>query len=142
MVFLSAMTGVSSYFFHPGHMSRAHQERGVALAYYSCAPLAWITPLLVLAELILWPMNRVEHSWWLVNTFVSFYSVAVLLAAFAPIVWWWTTLRLLLAATGSWPRAVIAAIVLPLIWMVLAAGIFLGLEFVLNYGALVLRGAR
>ena len=41
---LKAVTGVSSYFFHPRFLSTARQNRAVALSYYPCAPLAW-TPI-------------------------------------------------------------------------------------------------
>ncbi len=38
---LAVLTGVPSYFFHPGRLPMEYQNRGVALSYYACAPLAW-----------------------------------------------------------------------------------------------------
>jgi hypothetical protein len=38
---LLMITGVGSYFYHPASLPIKQQNRGVALSYYTCAPLAW-----------------------------------------------------------------------------------------------------
>src|SRR5207248_9544707 len=43
-LFLKAIAGVQSYFFHPSWLPVVRQNRAVALSYYACAPLAW-TPI-------------------------------------------------------------------------------------------------
>lgn len=40
LLFLLGMTGAHTYWFHPRRLPVVHQNRGVALAYYACAPLA------------------------------------------------------------------------------------------------------
>jgi hypothetical protein len=54
-IVLSAVvaTGVPSYFFHPRTLPIEQQNRGVALSYYACAPLAWIPALFILDWLLL-----------------------------------------------------------------------------------------
>ena len=39
---LLMITGVGSYFYHPAGLPITQQNRGIALSYYTCAPLAWI----------------------------------------------------------------------------------------------------
>lgn len=39
---LLMISGVGSYFFHSKSMPILQQNRGVALSYYTCAPLAWL----------------------------------------------------------------------------------------------------
>ena len=47
---LLAITGIPSYFFHPGRLSIPQQNRAIALSYYTCAPLA-LTIALVYASI-------------------------------------------------------------------------------------------
>jgi hypothetical protein len=39
---LLMITGVGSYFYHPASLPIKQQNRGIALSYYTCAPLAWL----------------------------------------------------------------------------------------------------
>lgn len=39
---LLMMSGVGTYFFHPRGLPVMQQNRGIALSYYACAPLAWL----------------------------------------------------------------------------------------------------
>jgi hypothetical protein len=45
---LFGMTGVASYFFHPGSLPVIRQNRAVALSYYACGPLAYMPATLAL----------------------------------------------------------------------------------------------
>jgi len=42
LLFLLAITGVPSYFFHPAHLPIERQNRAVALSYYTSAPLVLV----------------------------------------------------------------------------------------------------
>jgi hypothetical protein len=48
-LWLFAITGLASYFFHPGSLTVVRQNRAVALSYYACAPLAYMPLTLLLA---------------------------------------------------------------------------------------------
>ena len=41
-LWLVAVTGLPSYWFHPRALDKRRQSRAVALSYYACAPLAWM----------------------------------------------------------------------------------------------------
>jgi hypothetical protein len=54
-LFLFAVSGVSSYFFHPRSIPVVQQNRAIAISYYACAPLAYTlitAPLLVLVAYV------------------------------------------------------------------------------------------
>jgi hypothetical protein len=51
IVALAALTGVPTYFFHPRRLPVEYQNRGVALSYYACAPLAWAPVVCILGGL-------------------------------------------------------------------------------------------
>jgi hypothetical protein len=44
LIYLFAVGGIVSYFFHPKRLTVVRQNRAIALSYYSCAPIAY-TPL-------------------------------------------------------------------------------------------------
>ncbi len=46
------LTGFHTYFFHPRALSVVQQNRAVALAYYACAPLAFLWPTVVVVLLL------------------------------------------------------------------------------------------
>ncbi|UCG17748.1 MAG: hypothetical protein JSV19_06900 [Phycisphaerales bacterium] len=50
LMFMAAMTGVMSSFFHPRRLALEQQNRAVALSYYACAPVALsLIPLTLIA---------------------------------------------------------------------------------------------
>jgi hypothetical protein len=50
LMFMVAMTGVMSSFFHPRRLALEQQNRAVALSYYACAPVALsVVPLTLIA---------------------------------------------------------------------------------------------
>jgi hypothetical protein len=141
-LWLIAITGVVGYFFHPRRQSPARQKRGVALSYYALAPLAWVAPLGALAGLILWLMLHWTTPNWGFYAVAAVYGTIAVLCALAPIAWLWSTLRLLASSTDSHCRALIAAPLLPMLWILLAIGIFFGLQFLVNYVALFFASLR
>ena len=61
--FLTLLSGVTSYFFHPRGVSIERQNRAVALSYYACAPLLFVfVPVAILLSQI-GLLAFVELSW-------------------------------------------------------------------------------
>jgi hypothetical protein len=114
-----------------------------AWAYYACAPLAWIPPLAILIGVLL----GLSRSYYWEGTVAYHVGLAILitaavLALLAPIAWLAVAALLVGRMSGSrWRGAAVAVLVLPL-GAVGAAAIFLGLTFLLNYGALLLYSLR
>ena len=116
-VFLA--TGAPSYLFHPRYVPMSRQNRGVALSYYTCAPLALMAlsaPLLGASLLIdMCPVgNRV---WRQVLCDLLNLLVIVGLPLGAALVWWISLLHLAAACTQRTTRVVAVAVMAPLMWL-------------------------
>jgi hypothetical protein len=110
------MTGVPSYLFHPRKVSIAEQNRGIALSYYMCAPLAWVwvaVPFVIFGILIEdVQFGRAPDS--------PPWSLLVVLAL-AFLLWWW---RLVQLAGRIIPTRLLrfrVALITPVHWIFTAA---------------------
>ena len=142
VLWIVAITGVGAWFSHPTRLSVAEQKRGVAASYYACAPLAWITPLAMVYGLFSWMSLNGEKTVPLDYLAPVFVGTATILIATAPIVWWGVSVLLIGRSTGSRMRAVMAAVLLPILWTLLAVIIFFTLHLFVNYGALLIQWLR
>lgn len=127
VLFLFAVTGVPSYFFHPRSVAPRQQNNAVAMSYYACAPLAWMLPVfLVLGAAIRlllldkWLAQSRPLDWW--------FGPALLVSASVGLgAWWWSLVQL---ARRTMPqlgrRAVAVAFGVPASWLALGV-LFLGL---------------
>jgi hypothetical protein len=127
-LFLKAVTGVASYFFHPRGLAVSRQNRAIALSYYACAPLAW-TPVSIVILIAMVFFSSSDLSGTLVSYRIGlalgglvFVSVGIQLTA-----WWRCSLALLKSTTRcSGARIMTLGISLPFIWglcAVLALGV-------------------
>ena len=142
LIWVIAATGISSYFFHPRRLAPAQQKRAVALSDYAMAPLGWILPLMLGAALFIGIEVSYEYVPWIYYSFSAVFATLLILCALCPVTYFWTTLRLLRQATASRLRVLTAALLLPILWTLLAGGIFLGLQFAVNYVALFCASLR
>lgn len=117
VLFLIAVTGIPSYFFHPAGLSVERQNRALALSYYACAPLLLALPAYVAAP-VGWHLGA-----------LGFYTASVVFLAagglfvVVGVVWWFVLLvRFALDALGS--RAWRLIVLLVPLWA-LAAGLLL-----------------
>jgi hypothetical protein len=140
-VFLIALSGVASYFFHPKSMPPKLQNRGVAMSYYACAAIAFV-PLslvfagvaIVLANTDFGQSNR-GFFWMSILGIIAFAAPFVLL-----FIWWVNTLRLYARATKAGVVRVIGmAVLLPLIWILCAAFTLVAVTWVCGFLLLVLQ---
>jgi hypothetical protein len=77
-LYLLASSGVPSYFFHPASLDVIHQNRAIALSYYTCAPLAFtpLTIVLGVAVFVLDPWGKRVPWYALTLAFLVFAVVA------------------------------------------------------------------
>ncbi|UCE58868.1 MAG: hypothetical protein JSU63_15680 [Phycisphaerales bacterium] len=127
LLFLLAVTGVPSYFFHPRQVCPERQNAGIALSYYTCAPIAFAPVVFVLGA---------ACSLSLLPGFPWRYTViTVAIASVIPVVgaYW---VNLILAVRRTMPelrgRAVLVAIAVPLLWLGLGALTFVALPLVVH----------
>lgn len=127
-LFVLAITGVQSYFFHPASLPIIRQNRAVALSYYACAPLAW-TPLTAgvlvgfIALISTREINRMPLLLLVFGWLLGFGLVIV-----QTVGWWISSLRLLQRTTHCGAaRTWTFGFLLPLSWVLLFAIIAVGI---------------
>lgn len=142
---LAAVTGLPSYFFHPKSLSIEHQNRAIAMSYYSYAGLAW-TPmtfaLLGVYLLMSWLDLRtvVIKGVWLDPDVAKMFSAVSAILIFGSQVgaswlsWMRISRRSLLRAPGSFLRM---AILVPVLWVLVGGLILVGIPLAFLYVALV-----
>jgi len=128
LLWLVAGTGVASYFFHPRDLPVHLQNRAVALSYYANAALAFtFVPLLL--GWIIWESFGFDS--WLM---IAIVSVILLIQLGA---WWFDSVGILVRTPGiRSARVRVMAVLLPVLWLVLAVVIIPGVP-VLILGALI-----
>jgi hypothetical protein len=144
LLFFNLVSGVGSYWFHPGNISYRHQNRAVALSHYACAPLACASLSFLLGVgLMALPDRGLFYGlkWSLI------YAIIILLCyglgASCIFIFWLNTLRLLkrtVGATGL--RMTSAAIGLPIAWLICAGISFGALPWVIGYIFLMVDAMR
>lgn len=133
LLFLAAATGVPSYFFHPREVPVQQQNRAVALSYYACGPLAFLTILLLtFTAAVLSALAK----------YIIVAQVLIVLTLTLPVVsvaaWWLDLIHLARRLVPQRPqRAVYLGICVPILWFLLALAILVGIPFVLFYFFLI-----
>ena len=124
-LFFAAATGVPSYFFHPRGISIEQQNRAIALSYYACGPLVFLTvPVLTCAAAIL-----TSSPYSTVSLVLFVLTLTLPIASIAP--WWLDLIHLARRLVPQKPsRAVAVAVFVPLLWLLVAFAILVGLPFV------------
>ncbi len=120
-------TGVPSYFFHPRRLPVEQQNRGVALSYYACAPLAWMPAFFILDWILLPILPNMA------------FGVVTTILLILPLLAWWRGLYLL--AKEGMARGpcglVLTGIVLPLTCLVSTAVTYASVYFTTCFLGLV-----
>ena len=130
LLWLAAATGVASYFFHPRNLPVHLQNRAVALSYYANAALAFtFVPLLVG-----WTISEsFGIDSWLTITLVAV-MLFIQLGA-----WWFDSVGMLVRTPGiRSARVRVMAVLLPVLWLVLAVVIIPGVPALILVALLVL----
>jgi hypothetical protein len=133
LLFLAAATGVPSYFFHPRDIPVEQQNRAIALSYYACGPLVFLTlPILTCAAAILTGEARNPA----ISMLFIVLTVTLPIGAIAP--WWLDLIHLARRLVPQRPqRAVYLAVCVPILWFLLALAFLVGIPFVLFYFFLI-----
>jgi hypothetical protein len=137
-IFLALAAGAAGYFFHPRHLSIREQNRGVALAQYACAPLAFLLPGVVVLSggILLLQWFEDSRRLWQIIRLIMVTGAGLTYGSI--LVWWINTLRVLRAGVRAGPlRITLAAVLLPMIWALQAAAVFAVLHLVVSFVVLV-----
>jgi hypothetical protein len=141
---LAAISGVSSYFFHPKSLPVVMQSRAVALSAYACAPLvAMIVPCVLggLALALSWdgvPTRRGQFQVFAFLVLLASLSVPAILFFCTS-----STLRILRATTRcATSHAWLVAVLLPVLWLGLAIVTLLGIPIVCGFIYLMIQSYR
>jgi len=125
-LFVLGVTGIASYFFHPRHLNVVQQNRAVTLSYFSSAVLAW-TPVSVTILTLGVACGQIRATDWqsaqlLRNASVVAVVTGVVMLLGQAGIWYTDTLTMLRRASyGSWGRVATAALLLPVLSLILAA---------------------
>jgi hypothetical protein len=123
LLFLAAITGVPSYFFHPNGVPVYWQNRAIAMSYYASGPLA-LTFVPVLAVVG-------AYGFWAIDYLASLFVLAGLLFPVVQAVAWWLDLihisRRVVSQRPRWP--IVVGVCVPVLWLILAGLIFVTLPF-------------
>jgi hypothetical protein len=137
-LFLRAITGVQSYFFHPRSLPVIRQNRAVALSYYACAPLAWtpVTSAAIAIWIVIAATGTMDRSPLLL---VIIGSIVVFgLLALQTVGWWLNTMRLLRRTTQCGEARVwTMGFVLPATWFLLLVIVAAGIPAAYGFVCLV-----
>ena len=132
LLFLAAATGVPSYFFHPRDIPVEQQNRAIALSYYACGPLVFLTlPILMFAAAILTGEARDPA----ISMLFIVLTVTLPIGATA---WWLDLIHLARRLVPQRPqRAVYLSVCVPILWFLLALAFLVGIPSVLFYVFLI-----
>jgi hypothetical protein len=141
-LFLLAVSGVPSYWFHPKRLPVVRQNRAVAVSYYASAPLA----LLLLAGacvLAMIPLSFREsnHSVEQIQILLGLTIASLVLMSI--VAFYANTLRLYHQATGASAGGTIGfAALLPLSWLAVGLLTLYGIPWVVGFLRLVIESLR
>lgn len=140
---LLLISGTASYFFHPRSLSIAHQDRAIALSYYSSAPLAWAWVPAALLGVLAW----MSYQEWAQRGFGDKMATLVGCAAFGSVVaivllCWLRVVRLMQRVTHCGVgRTIAMTLCLPFSWAICCA-VALLIPLTLIYVSLVILSFR
>lgn len=127
VLYLAAMTGVPSYFFHPRGLRVESQNRAIALSYYACGPLA--ISLFPIAAGVASGLIGLDHKFGL---FLALLCVTVPCGQL--IAWLLDLIHLahrLMPQFGR--RAVLVGVCVPSIWIAFTGLILFGIPVIATY---------
>ncbi len=135
LFFLIAATGVPSDFFRPRNVPLARQNAASTLSYYACGPLAAfaILVLMMLSTTVLLykPYYGTSWRWTCAEIWELRWLMIILSAGMVAFTWWVNLVR---TAQRAMPRvrrrATLIAVSVPLLWLTLAALIFVVPPFI------------
>jgi len=134
LVYLLAITGVPSYFFHPRARAVSQQNAGVAMSYYACAPLAIFPVVGALGALgICFPdfLGDDPAATWKLLSKLSMITVSLV-----AISWWYNLQRLARTMMPTLQSTrLCTAVLVPILWLLL------GLVLLLVFPILAFGGA-
>ena len=133
LLYLVTATGLPGYFFHPREIPILQQNRAIALSYYACGPLVFLTlPILTSAAAIL--IEPVKNERLIMA--LAVFTLTLPIGAIAP--WWLDLIHLARRLVPQRPqRAVYLGVCVPVLSLLLAAVIFVGLPLVIFYVFLI-----
>lgn len=125
---LITITGVPSYFFHPRRLSVDYQNRGIALSYYACAPLA-LSPLF-------YPISAFVHAVFTSQPIGTYLYLGFMVLLFG---FWWRNLarliaRILRQEAGA---TVLAYLYIPTVALLAGAVVFFVVDWSVQYFGLI-----
>ncbi len=128
-LFLVAVTGVQSYFFHPRSLSIESQNRAVAMSYYAGSAVLWLG---LPAAVILIGFNVPPLPYG--SALLLLVGAILWLAVFPVLACWLSILRIARRVLPqSKRRGVAMAVALPALWGLLAIAIFAGIPVCVFY---------
>ena len=125
---LIALTGLPSYLCHPRRLPVAEQNRAIALSYYACAPLAWVSVALVLYLLML-ALSLARGT----SDFRGPPWTLIVFTAFFLILWWFRLVQLGRWVMPTWWLRWRMALLVPVLWVFVGGLIAVGLRFFIFY---------
>ena len=134
LLWLAALTGIHTYFFHPRWMPVVLQDRAVALSYYMCAPLALLPPLALLVVSATWILLRYRFD---MPELLATFLPCLVLAVLVP--WGFDVLRLASVVLRQPLRTWTVAIAVPLAGLVLTVLILAVLPVTVLYAITLVR---
>jgi hypothetical protein len=121
LAYVTVLTGVASYFFHPGDLPMTRQNRAVALSYYPSAMLVAAAIGFDFGLVAMWLINTSQAGEAIpvvVATVLGFFALA---AAIGLIGYLWRTVRLLGRATGCGLLRQLACGATIILWFLIGA---------------------
>ena len=124
---VAAFTGLPSYLFHPRHLSVEAQNRAIAMSYYTCAPLAfvsWTLPLygLAVARDLAFGLTYDGAPW-----------LALAATAVALLLWWLQLARLGRSVFRRRWAQIRVALLVPVLWVPTGLLILVGRPWLVLY---------
>ncbi|MCZ6652769.1 MAG: zinc ribbon domain-containing protein [Planctomycetota bacterium] len=142
LLFLAGATGLPSYFFHPKRIPVEQQNRAVALSYYCCAPLAWLpvpSAMVLTTYLVLRGQDFDKGFMPAICLILACVLFTVYFCIRIATEWLWELSGLHRRATQSESvRYGLFFILLPLLWLVLAGILLVGIPLIVGYVVLVI----
>lgn len=135
VLFLAGGSGLPSYFFHPQRLPPEHQNRAIALSYYTLAPFSFLPFVYVLGFFAYWADTLLGGVSW--NWLPAAWTLGLLVGAMG--VWWYVALLKLAAQTlNSESNDLLRmAFALPVLWGLTALALLVALPLVASYTAVL-----